>query len=74
MCSNLAVCLFTNFIKPTCRPKECCLWFVYLPAFVCLYVYPCAGMGLHVREGVVVHDIHCGPKFYKLKLLGNLVI
>ena len=31
-------------------------------------------MKLYVREGVRVHDIHCGPKSYKLKLLGKLVV
>lgn len=32
------------------------------------------GYGHYVREGVKEYDIHCWPKFYKLKLLGNLVV
>ena len=26
-----------------------------------LFIYLCVGMRLHIREGVGVHDIHCGP-------------
>ena len=29
---------------------------------------------LHVREGVGVHDLHCGLKSYKFKLLGKLIV
>ena len=42
-----------------------------------LFNSPRAGMGpLHVREGVMKHDIHIHIKLksYKLKLLGELVI
>ena len=31
-------------------------------------------MRLHVREGVKEYDMHIEPKFYKLKLLGKLVV
>ena len=34
---------------------------------------PCAGMGLHVREGME-HDIHIKLKSYKLELLEELVV
>ena len=27
-----------------------------------------------MRKGVRVHDIHCGSKSYKLKLLGKLAV
>ena len=39
-----------------------------------LCISPCASMGQPVRESVGVHDIHCGPKSYELKLLRKLVI
>ena len=41
--------LFTQFIKPTCKPKK----------------------RLPLREGVRAHNINCGTKSYKLKLLGK---
>ena len=43
-----------------------------LPTGMC--VSPITGMGLHMRVGVKEHDIFCGPKSYKFKLLGNLVV
>ena len=39
-----------------------------------LFGSPCAGMRLHVREGVKKYDIHIKPKSYKFELLGELVI
>ena len=42
-----------------------------------LFDSPCVGMrSLHVREGVMKHDIHIHIKLksYKLKLLGELII
>ena len=39
-----------------------------------LFNSPLAGMGLHVREGVKMHDIHIKSKFYKFELLGELVV
>ena len=39
-----------------------------------LFVSLCADMGLHVREGVKMHDIHIEPKSYKLELLGKLIV
>ena len=43
---------------------------------VCLQplCFSMCGYGTHIREGVKEHDRHYGPKFYQLKLLGNLVI
>ena len=43
-----------------------------LPTGMC--VSPITGMGLHMRVGVKEHDIFCGPKSYKFKLLGHLVV
>ena len=43
---------------------------------ICAYVSlsPHVDMRSHVREGIGVHDIQFGPKFYKFKLLGKLAI
>ena len=41
---------------------------------ICLSLFSCADMGLHVREGVQKHDMHIKLKFYKLKHLRKLVL
>ena len=48
---------------------------------ICLSARLYVPMSLHVwyevtheGGGVGMHDIHCGPKSYKLILLGNLVV
>ena len=39
-----------------------------------LFDSPRASIGPHVREGVEKHYIHIKPKFYKLELLGELIV
>ena len=39
-----------------------------------LFDSPRAGMGLHVREGGKMHDIHIKPKSYNFELLEELVV
>ena len=41
---------------------------------MCLCVFPHAVMRTHVREGVGVHNIHCGLKSYKFKFLGVSIV
>ena len=57
------------YIPNLLTPKEsgCGCW----PTGFC--VSPCANMGLHMREGVRVHDIHCGPKYYIRKIGSSTV-
>ena len=45
---------------------------VYLPNL--LGPYGSLKWRLHMREGVKVHDVYCGPKSYKIILLGKLVV
>ena len=53
------------------KPKRGWLW-LFANGPVC--VSPCMGMELHMRDCVRVHDIYSGPKSYKLKFLGKLVV
>ena len=44
--------------------------------FVCIDLFdsPCAGMGLHVREGVKQHNTHIEPNSFKIDPLGKLIV
>ena len=57
------------YIPNLLTPKEsgCGCW---LMSFC---VSLCANMGLHMREGVRVHDIHCEPKYYIRKIGSSTV-
>ena len=57
------------YIPNLLTPKEsgCGCW----PMGFC--VSPCANMGLHMREGVRVHDIRCGAKYHIMKIGSSTV-
>ena len=47
-------------------------YYIFLSLFIKFTCKP--KRRLHVGEGVGVHDIHFGFKFYKFKLLGKLIV
>lgn len=60
---------FHDILSPRVRKEEA----IYGCLAIGLCIFLCAGMGQHIRS-IKEYEIYCGPKFWKLKCLGKLLL